>query len=250
MSKLPIAAAITVLSATALVADTERYKFDDFTSVEVESGVAVIINEGNKFSVEAEARRGNLRRLIIEENRGTLEISRKQRKWPFGFWNNDEFTVYIDMPDLIDAHASSGSRMEIDGSGKGDLGLKASSGSSIEFEGMSGGSLDLEASSGSTIRGSDIDATQVSVTASSGSTLNLSGDCEEIAAEATSGSTVSAQNLECRSGELSSLGGSSLSAHTSTAVGAKASGGASINIYGNPPAAATAASGGATLKLR
>lgn len=250
MSKLPLAAAITVFSATALAAETRNYDFDGFTSVEVQSGISVIIDEGRVFSVEAEARRGNLRRLIIEENGDTLTISRKQRNWLLGFWRNDRFIVHIEMPDLVAGQASSGSRMEIDGSGEGDLELNASSGASIEFDGMTGGSLELSAFSGSTIRGTSIDADNVAIEASSGSSVNLSGDCDVIEASARSGSTVSAKDMECRAGELGSHGGSSLSAHTGAQVEARATGGASITIFGNPPAADTATSGGGALKLR
>lgn len=250
MRPLPLATVIAVTATTAMAADTRQYDFDQFDSVTVEAGVSVTIEMGQDFLVEAEAKRGNLRRLEITQDGDTLEIERRTPWGLLGIGRRDKFEVTVTLPYLEFAGASSGSSIEIFGDFSDDLELEASSGASLSFDGPLNANLDIEASSGASFSAQNLIVNTLVVDASSGASVNLAGNCDHIEADAGSGASLSAKSLECATTDAKSGGGASLSVFASNEAKAKASGGASLSVHGQPTVVESGASGGASISIR
>lgn len=246
MNPLPFAAVVATIGTLAHAGEVRSYDFSGFDSIQSSAGVAVVVTEGENFSVEAEAIRGNLRRLEIEQSGDTLTIGRKNSWGLFSIGRRDRFEITVTLPDLEEAHASSGSSMAINGSGSGDLDLQASSGATLTYEGSVGGDLDINASSGATLTAIDIQAIEVEADASSGASVHLNGTCQEIEAEAGSGASLNARDMVCATGEAKVTGGASMNVHVTQTLAAKGSGGASLRVYGNPKTERST-SGGASI---
>ncbi len=250
MRAIAIASVLAVTATATLAGDTRQYDFDDFNEIEVSAGVSVIIESGKNYSIEAEAIRGNLRRLKINQSGDTLEIDRKTSWGILGVGRRDRFEVTITLPELSYAKASSGSSMEIDGPFNDDLALEVSSGADLSFVGNLTGDLEVEASSGASVTVTGISSDSVDAQASSGSSLSLEGTCQSIEADSSSGSALTAERLECVEGDAHSSSGSSLSIFTSGKIKAKSSGGASLSVLGSPPVAETSRSGSGSVSVR
>lgn len=250
MRSLPLATAIAFTATTAVAADTREYDFEDFTAIEVSSGITVTIEQGASFHVEAEARRGNLRRLEISLDGDTLEIDRRTPWGILGFGRRDRFEVTITVPVLESAQASSGSSVSITGAFEDALKLGASSGASLSLDSPIRADLDIDASSGASVSADDLDVQALTVEASSGASVNLTGNCVDIDAEAGSGASLSAKSLECETAVADAGGGASLSVFASDEAKARASGGASLSVHGKPPVVESTASGGASISIR
>ncbi len=250
MRSLPLATAIAVTATTAMAGDSRHYDFEDFNSVEVAAGVSVTIELGHDFNVEAEAVRGNLRRLEISQNGDTLDISRKSRLGLLGIGRRDKFEVTITLPELDYAKASSGSAMGILDQFSDDLELFASSGASVNFDDSVDADLAIKASSGASFSAPKLKIRDLTVEASSGASVKLAGSCDHIDAEAGSGASLSAKSLECKTTDADSGGGASLSVYASDEAKAHASGGASLSVHGRPPVVESSSSGGASISIR
>lgn len=249
MRVLPIIAA-TSLAASSALADTKQYDFDDFTYVDVSAGIKVTLKQGQDYFVEAEAIRGNLRRLEFKQSGDTLDISRKTRWSIFGLSRRDKFEVTITIPDFYGASASSGSALSVDGSFANDLEFDASSGASVAFTGSASGDFEVDVSSGASFAATGLSAKTVVAEATSGASLSLDGTCEAIDADAGSGASLSARNLECVEVDAQSGGGASLSVYASERVKASASGGASLSIHGSPKSVQNSANSSASISIR
>ena len=250
MRSLPLAATIAISATTAMASDARQYDFDQFDSVTVAAGVSVTIELGQDFNVEAEAIRGNLRRLEIDQDGDTLEISRRTPWGILGIGRRDKFEVVVTLPHLEFAEASSGSSVEIYGDFNDNLELEASSGASLSFDGPLNANLDISASSGASFTAKDLIVDSLVVEASSGASVTLAGSCDHIAADAGSGASLSAKSLECKTTDADSGGGASLSVFASDEAKAKATGGASLAGHGKPPIVESTASGGASISIR
>lgn len=250
MRSLPLATALAITATTAMAADTQQYDFDDFNAVEVSAGITVTIERGEDYSVEAEAKRGRLRRLEITQSGNTLDIDRRTSWGILGLGRRDRFEVTITLPELEFAKASSGSSMDITGQFDDDLGLEASSGASMSFDGTVSDDLEIDASSGASVSAHNLTIQDLTVEATSGASVSLSGTCDNIDAEADSGASLSAKSLECRTTDADSGGGASLSVYATDKAKAHASGGASLSVHGKPPIVESSASGGASISIR
>lgn len=222
---------IGILAALALkaAADETSYDYSGFGTITVRDGVEAIIVVGPDHSVEAEALRGDLERLVIEQRGNRLVIYREQN---WGFWNpgrRDRFRVTISVPELSAIEATAGARAEVTDA-FGDMDADVSSGASLTFENAA--FEDLVANS------------------TSGASLVLDGRCEEITAKSSSGASIRAQDLVCETGQLDASSGASLRAFVTQSVAADASSGASIRVSGGADITEQDVSGGASVDIR
>lgn len=247
MRSLMLSAALSV-AATAALADT--YDFTGFSSVSAANGVSVKITEGREFSVMAEAERGSLRRLILEQDGATLRVNR--RTWPdrLGLGQWDKLHVTITLPELAGAMAQSGAVLTVGANDREDMSLSAEAGAHLAVFGFAGGHLTLSAQSGASVQGGNISPSVATAAAQSGASITLDGSCEEITATAASGASVVAKDLLCGVGTLVADGGASLSAHTTTSVDASAQGAATVTVLGNPSEVVTFSTDSASITVQ
>lgn len=231
-----IIALSSILAATAsmALAQDQTYDFADFSALEVNAGVEVIVVLGGDFAVSAVVKRGNIDDLDITQTGQVLRISRETNGngWSlFGFGsNNDQYTVTVSMPDITD--------------------VATTSGADVSLEGQTQTLQTISSTSGSVVSVENADVDMIRVDATSGSDIRVSGDCQEIAIESTSGSMVNAGGFECAILDVSASSGAGVSAFGSQSVTADASSGASIKIGGNANIVDKSTSSGAVITQR
>ena len=82
-----------LLTATSALAQDRTFDLTGFDEVSVASGVTTNVTVGPDFSVVAEAVRGDIDRLEVDLQSGTLAISRKNGWRLFSFGREDRFIV-------------------------------------------------------------------------------------------------------------------------------------------------------------
>lgn len=203
-----------VTLATVAFAENRTYDFDGFSKVSVAAGVEVNITTGQDYALSAEALRGDLDQLVIDQHGDAVVIRRKRPLGLLGALRRDRFVVTIAMPELTGADTSSGASLSATGTGLQHLTAEASSGSSLSVEGMQGDALQVQATSGASV--------------------TLAGSCQHIVAEASSGASIDAEALICASGDFAASSGASIDGYASDSVAAEVSSGASVDVSGHP----------------
>ena len=186
--------------------DAESRAVSGFHAIRVSTGVVLILTQGKEEAVAVSAARPEDRnriKTIVED--GVLKIYYENNNLSFTT-NNMRLKAYVSCKLLDGLKASSGARVEIDGT------LKSND-------------LSLDFSSGSGFKG-DISATSLKIQQGSGSTATISGTANNLYAEGSSGSALHAFDLQ--SGECE----------------ARASSGAGLDISVEKSLRATAHSGG------
>ncbi len=224
-------ALITCIVIAAPVAAADRdYDFSEFSNVEVAEGVEVTISTGD-FHVEANARVGNINRLIIEQHGDTLHIERRRGLLPS--IRADRFEVMISMPELANLSASSGSEVTGDVALSDLFSADAVSGSSIRLTGTDTRGAELHAGSGAALSFSG-NTEELALDLGSGASMALTGSCTDLEVEAGSGATLSAGNMECETADISAGSGASIRVYASDTASIEARSGSSVRLTGNP----------------
>ncbi|HEU0135720.1 MAG TPA: head GIN domain-containing protein [Flavobacterium sp.] len=180
----------------------------DFSSIEVEGGLEVIVSQGEKsITVETD---DNLQRLIETRiENGVLYIGTTE-----GVDSNETPTVTVKSPILN--------------------GLTASAGSTITSTGrIITPKLIVESDSGSTISIS-VEAENLSLEASGGSSIDARGKAITLETSSSSGSSLDASDLRANDVVAQASSGSSTDVHPLVSLNASASSGSSID-YANRP---------------
>ncbi len=219
-----------LMTAGAAAAETRTYDFTEFTKVEVSDGVSAAVTVGGDFLVQAEAIRGDLDRLNLDQVGDIIRVSRKNRWGLFSSGNRDRFEVTIVLPELTEVDSSAGASVDVAGAGDNLSKARASSGSTLKLEAALLDSIDLSASSGATLR--------------------ASGSCSFIKGRSSSGSSLLAGDLECETADLDSSSGSSLRAYASRSAVLEASSGASLTLSGAATITEQKVSSGASISVR
>ncbi len=159
----------------------ERKINDNFTSIEVNSGIEVVVEQSNdKFvSVETDS---NIQKIIdIKVINGVLTIE------PTDSYNTSIVKVTVRMPKIEALDVSSSANINSIGTLKGDnISIDASSGSEVDVD-LSYDSISLDASSGSSISAKGI-GLKLETNASSGAEINAFDlMINEITADVSSG---------------------------------------------------------------
>jgi hypothetical protein len=180
-----------------------------FHAIQVSSGIHLYLTQGSEEAVAVSASEKKYRdRIITEVEGGVLKIYVDMNHWRF--WDDDwkNKKAYVSCKFLDELKASSGARVDVDGSLSAEnLSLRFSSGS--DFEGqvkvnelkISQGSgadaeisgkatnLRVEGSSGSTLGGFDLATDLCNASCSSGATVHITVN-KELSASASSGGQI------------------------------------------------------------
>ena len=212
--RLLFAAIAVALGPTWAFSETRTFDLAGFDGVSASSGIHVIVDVGENYSVVAESDdKVQLDRLDIDIRRGTLRMRMDQRLLSLRRTRGWRITVRVSLPELIHADASSGAWVEI--------------------ENMDGETLELIASSGARIEADILSGTTISAVVSSGSQISAaSGDCEALEAVASDGSSLNLGEVECSNVDASASSGASVAVHADESIDANASSGSTITVHG------------------
>ncbi|MGZ9810061.1 GIN domain-containing protein [Pseudoroseicyclus sp. H15] len=236
----------TALAAPTLaLAETRSYDVAGFTRIDVSDGLDAVISEGD-FSVEAEARRGDLDRLVVEVEGDTLKLGREARM-PLGLLQllrQDEFSVTVHLPEMSGIHAGGGANVRSSApAADGVFTAGATGGANLRITGIEADEVTADSLSGANLR-LEVEAREVTLNAQSGANLRASGSCGTLSASGRSGASLMADDMACEMALLDASSGASMRASASQSAEANASSGASIAVYGGGEVDATETSGG------
>lgn len=209
---------------------TENRDVKNFNAIKVSTGIDLYITMGETEAVKVVADEDIVKELKTEVKNGTLHIYMKQNNWFNWSSGNTTRKVYVNVKELTELHASSGSDVYCESTIKGDK-------------------LEVSASSGSDVK-LDVFYKTFSVDASSGSDAKIRGKVKYLEAEASSGSDIKAQDLESKICHARASSGSDISVNVSDELYAKASSGADIKYYGNPEIRDTDESSGGDVRQK
>ncbi|WDI30357.1 DUF2807 domain-containing protein [Hyphococcus flavus] len=203
------AGAVSCLAFSAAQAETRNFDFSGFSAVEASAGLSVEVTVGGDYSVRAEGDADDLEKLRLELDGDTLEVGRK-RSSIFQRNSRSDITVFVSMPSMNEASASSGSELTATG----------------------------------------IDAGDFSASVSSGAEATLSGTCDTIDASGSTGADLDADDLRCSHADADVSTGASLSLYASESIEADASTGGDIVVYGGPANTDIDKSTGGSVRVR
>jgi len=185
-----------------------------FHSIHVANGIRLYLNQSNEEAVAVSASDPSYRNYIITEvHNGILEIYVDKERW--NWWHNldgKKLRAYVSCKVLDELKASSGARVEVDGSIKSD-------------------ELNLDFSSGASFMGS-VQVTKLKAGANSGAEAELSGSATNCRVEASSGGTLKAYDLATDICDASTSSGASLSITVNKELSASASSGGQVHYKG------------------
>ena len=96
------------------LSETRSYELVGFDGVSVSSGIQMLVDVGEEFSVTAESDEPQqLERLELDVRRGTLRARMDSRPFAARRPESWRVTVYVSLPLLIHADSSSGADLEI-----------------------------------------------------------------------------------------------------------------------------------------
>ncbi|HEX8268789.1 MAG TPA: head GIN domain-containing protein [Flavobacterium sp.] len=201
---------IDTIQGSGNIVSQNRDVTADFTSIEVDRGIEVVVEQGDKSSIVVETD-DNLQQHITTEIRdGVLKISTDGRS----VFATEELKVTVKLPIIsglaTSAGASLSSRNVLRSS---DLVVKASSGSEIKLS---------------------TEADKIICETSSGSTIDVSGKALIFETSSSSGSTIDAKDLLSNEVTAQSNSGSTIDVHPIVLLDAKASSGSSISYHSIP----------------
>jgi len=162
--------------------NAELRKVGDFHAIHVSTGIRLFLSQGSEKAVAVSAATAEYReRIQTEVKNGVLHIYYDTEKWKWLDFHGKELTVYVSCTDIDGLSASSGARVEVDGTLKsGTFTMSFSSGAKFTGK-VAATDLKIEQNSGaqSSIGGT---ATHLKASASSGSHLHgfdlMAGDCD------------------------------------------------------------------------
>ncbi len=173
--------------------ESRNLDLSGFDGVSATSGIRMVVDEGDEFSVTAESEAPrHLDHLLLDVRRSTLRARMERTLFDLRLSRGREVTVRVSLPQLIHADASAGARVEIDKMDGQALELTASSGARLEVDRLTGRSIVANASSGADIAAEAGACDRLEAVASSGARLELFGvECTRVQANASSGSNAS-----------------------------------------------------------
>ena len=151
-------------------------KVDDFHAIHVSTGISLYLTQGGEKTVAVSAAQPEYRdRIRTEVKGGVLHIYYDTEKWKWLDFHGRELMVYVSCADLDGLEASSGAKVEVDGT------LKSAN-------------LAMDFSSGAKFSGK-VEATDLKVEQNSGAQATIAGTAAHLKASATSGSKLHGYDL-------------------------------------------------------
>lgn len=180
----------------------------DFKSIEVSSGIKVVIEQSNDKSITVEADENLIKHIVTKIENGVLIIECDES------YNLTTPIVNVKMPVINELNCSGGSEI---------TNLKT-----LKTE-----KIDVKSSSGSTIK-LNVEADDITLESESGSTIEASGKALKSETSSSSGSEIDASKLMANEVISQANSGSNTSVYPIVKLDAKASSGSSITYYKNP----------------
>ena len=204
----------------------ETRHVDNFSKINVSSGIDLIIRQGERTDVVAEARNDEMLESILTEVEGsTLKIYSKQKTFKPG-----PRKVYVTIRNID--------------------GIKATGGSDITAESViKVSTLEIGAHGGSDIQ-MEIKADELQCKISGGSDADLKGEVKRFIAVASGGSDIRARELITESCDLEVSGGSDANITVNSELNVQASGGSDVDYYGDAKVKNINASGGSDVRRK
>lgn len=204
---------------------TETRNTPDFKGIKAQSGLTVVLEQGDSKIVEVEADENLHNHIFTEVENGILKIYSD-----VNIFKCDAKKVYVQAPSFSSIHASSGASVE---------------GTSI----ISSPDLDIDSSSGSLID-LEIDTKNLNCESSSGSTITLKGNASNLSADSSSGSSINLNDLQANNVIAESSSGSSIHIMAKDKLEARASSGSSITCENTPKELQKEESSGGSVSIR
>lgn len=160
----------------------------DFHAIHVSTGIHLFLTQGKEKGVAVSASQPEYRdRIQTEVKNGVLHIYYDTEKWKWFDMHGKELRVYVSCVTLDGLEASSGAKVEVDGTIKSD-------------------NFTMEFSSGAKFSGK-VQASDLKVDQSSGAQSSISGTAGHLRASATSGSHLHGYDLVAGICEVSANSG-------------------------------------------
>lgn len=193
--------------------ETHSPAIHDFTSVSVNSGIELIITQGDSESAKILAKANLFDEVLIEQVGTNVDV-----RWrtPIGskkVWRNRTAKVFITYKNLNSITAGSGSSLKTENT------LKASE-------------LTASVSSGAIIQ-ANIDCEELELHTNSGSSASFSGKVAKLKLEASSGGIVNALDLVANYAKVTSDSGASVKINVSKELETISNSGGSIQYKGD-----------------
>ncbi len=181
----------------------------DFKSIEVSSGIKVVVEQTDNKSITVEADENLQKHIITKIENGVLKIDSDE-----SYNVSTTPIVNVKMPFIAGLSATSGSEI-------------------ISYKTLMTEKIDVKSSSGSKIK-IDIEADNITLESSSGSNIEASGKALKLETSSASGSEIKANKLMANEVISQSNSGSNTTVYPIVKLEAKASSGSSIGYYKNP----------------
>ncbi|MEZ4786710.1 MAG: head GIN domain-containing protein [Flavobacterium haoranii] len=188
---------------------TSKRKVTNFTAVDANTGLEVVIKQGNNFFVEVEADSNLQDHIKTEVENNTLKVYCDQN-----IYKSSARKVYIEMPVVQAISTSSGASLESQNTIVSDI-------------------LKLDSSSGSEMK-LTIKSQKLTCDSSSGSEINVSGEAIDVTTSSSSGSSINLSKLVAENVSSDSSSGSSTTVNAKNKLKANASSGSSIDYLSSP----------------
>jgi hypothetical protein len=203
----------------------ESRNLGEFSAVSVEQGVSATISVGPKTSVTVTTDDNLLPLIRTEVKNGRLIVGLTERH----INSSQGIRVNITTPEL--------------------KAVGASGGSAVTVEGTTGDSFEADGSGGSVLRINKMKADSIKVASSGGARVNLAGTGKDLRIYMSGGADVKAVDVPTASVMISGSGGAQAEVAASESLEADLSGGAKVQVKGNPAKRTVNRSGGAEVRF-
>jgi len=199
----------------------EERDLKNFTSVNANSGIDVVLIQDDEFKVIVEATKSSAHRIITEVKDGTLHIYVEGRfNWNF----RDQKTVYVSAPNYERISAGGGSDIKTKGTIRCEsLNLNSSGGADIFFT---------------------AEVSSLNLNCSGGGDITVQGEANNLVAKASGGADIDAKKLIATKVVASASGGGDVYVNVTEKLEASASGGGDVHYTGSPNQKEISESGG------
>jgi hypothetical protein len=223
---LMISAFILFMSVTyAGDRNTKSYSYQDFTSVDVSSGMNLTVTQSDSYSIEVTADQEDFKYLKVEKDGKTVKFYIKRDFLSFNWGGrHHKIDVKIKMPALTGAGLSGGSQ--------GNITMDVSS-----------KSFSAELSGGSQING-NLKCGNMQLELSGGSIVDLSGNGKNLKVEGSGGSIFKLKGFSVNDVDADLSGGSQVTVTMNGNLNTEQSGGSHLTYYGKASLGETDFSGG------
>lgn len=201
--------------------EKENRTIEDFSAIEVSSGINLYITQGDEINLLVECEKSEMHKIITEVKNGTLHVYNKNSyKWGM----NKAPKVHLTFKSLSSITCSGGADVYSQNTIKEKNLIVTTNGGADAYL--------------------DIISEELSLKTSGGSDIKIKGTTQNLKASASGGSDIHASDLKAQTVIVSTSGGADASVWATESITAKASGGGDVDYRGNPKIKNITESGG------